>query len=95
VKLSSDGRYVSLRGAFERLDKQRLRAHVHALLPLLADRRAFDLAAVDVSHATLVDLGARYVVKAELVASFRSVEPPSGDRVSGVISRIVPSRTGT
>lgn len=106
MKLSSDARYCALRVELAPLNLVQLRARVHVRLPLLADRQAFDAATIDARHEALVEAGARAVVRAELVASFRPVpataqlelplvEGEAGDRVSAVelrpgLARVVP-----
>jgi hypothetical protein len=80
VRLSSDATFCALRVELQPLDLQRLRVRVLAQLPRLADRRRFEREAEGASHAHLVDLGARAIVRSLLLASYRAGE---GDRVSG------------
>lgn len=90
MKLSSDALHCALRVELAAFDKSRLRARVHALLPLLADRQAFDAATPETaSHAQLVDVGARLVTRSRIVAWCRLGEVDRGDRVSHVVDRRV------
>ena len=103
MKLSSDARYCALRVELAALNLVQIRARVHVRLALLVDRQAFDAATVDARHETLVEAGARAVVRAELVASFRPAPPATvqlelpldeGDRISAIelrpLARVVP-----
>ena len=88
MKLSSDALYCALRVELAAFDKSRLRARVHALLPLLADRQAFDAATPETaSHAQLVDVGARLVTRSRIVAWCRLGDVDRADRVSHVVRR--------
>jgi hypothetical protein len=69
------GRTMSTRRRFEEvidqlvpLDCGKVRSAVHARLPRLADRHAFDVATEDAAHGELVAAGARFIVRAELSA---------------------------
>jgi hypothetical protein len=74
--LVSRARFAELVEDLRRLDPQRIRTAVHAMLPRLAERNAFDAATATLAHAALCDEAARLMVKHELLAAYR-------DRVSG------------
>ncbi len=65
------------------LDRLKVRSAVHARLPRLADRQAFDAATEDAEHGELVAAGARAIMR-EVVRAEMNAET-TGDRVSGVV----------
>jgi hypothetical protein len=67
--MSTRRRFEEVIDRLVHLDCARVRAAVHARLPSLADRHAFDVATEDAEHGELVAAGARFIVRAELTAA--------------------------
>ena len=69
-------RHAELVADLRRLDPQRIRVLVHAMLGSVAERETFDRTTGGLQHAALCDEAARLMVRQEILANCR-------ERVSG------------